>query len=75
MSREQQTLLFFQPVIGLVVLTLGAVAVLAGVIAVALLLTLRAEIELAPRVAVRQVSMSCMARRCEGSIRLPNFSR
>ncbi len=48
-DREQQTLLFFQPVIGLVVLALGTVPVLAGVIAVALLVTLPAVIELAAK--------------------------
>src|SRR5882724_8280031 len=49
MSREQQSLLFFQPVIGLVVLTLGAVAVLAGVIAETLLIALGAVVELAAK--------------------------
>ena len=46
-NRQQQTLLRLQPSISLFILALGAVAVLAGVIAVALLLALGAVIELA----------------------------
>ncbi len=46
-DRQQQTLLLFQPFIRLLILALGTVPVLAGVIAVALLVTLRAVIELA----------------------------
>ncbi|MEK6283807.1 MAG: hypothetical protein AABN95_25910 [Acidobacteriota bacterium] len=47
MSGKQQLSLLFEPFIGLLVLALGTVPVLAGVIAVTLLLTLSAEIELA----------------------------
>ncbi len=47
MSGQQQLTLLFEPLIGLLILTLGTMAVLAGVIAETLLLTLRAEIELA----------------------------
>ena len=46
-NREQQTLLFFQPVVSLVILALGAMPVLAGVIAVTLLVAVCAIIELA----------------------------
>ena len=47
MSGKQQLTLLFEPFIGLLVLALGTVTVLAGVIAVALLIALGAEIELA----------------------------
>ena len=47
MSGKQQILLLLQPIIGLLILTLGAVAVLAGVITVAWRLALFTEIELA----------------------------
>ncbi len=49
MSGKQQLLLLFEPFIGLLVLALGAVAVLAGVIAVTLLVALGAVIELAAK--------------------------
>jgi len=44
---QQQVLLRSQPLVGLFVLALGTVPVLAGAIAVALLLALLTEIELA----------------------------
>jgi len=47
MRGKQQLPLLLKPIVGLVVLALGAVAVLTGVVTVALLLTLIAEIELA----------------------------
>jgi hypothetical protein len=47
MSREQEAFLLFEPDVGLVVAALWAVAVLAGVIAVAKLLALMAEEDLA----------------------------
>jgi hypothetical protein len=46
-NGEQQTLLFLQPIIGLFILALGAVPVLAGMIAVTLLIAPGAVIELA----------------------------
>ena len=46
-DRQQQTLLFFQPVIGLLVLAFGTVPVLTRVITVVLLVALLAVIELA----------------------------
>src|SRR5712691_12959306 len=47
MSGQQQLLLLFEPIIGLLILALGTMPVLAGVITVALRLALTAEIELA----------------------------
>jgi hypothetical protein len=47
MSGKQQLLLLLEPFIGLLVLALGAVAVLAGMIAVTLLVALGTVIELA----------------------------
>jgi hypothetical protein len=47
MNGEEQVLLLFQPIISQFILALGTVAVLTGVVTVALLLTLIAEIELA----------------------------
>jgi len=47
LNRQQQTLLFFEPFIGLFVLALGTMPVLAGMITVALRLALIAEIDLA----------------------------
>ena len=46
MSGKQQLTLLFEPFIGLLVLTLGTVPVLTGVIAVALLFTVIAVIDL-----------------------------
>jgi hypothetical protein len=43
----QESLLLFEPLVGLLILALGTVTILAGVIAVALRLALRAVIELA----------------------------
>jgi len=47
MSGQEQVLLLSQPLIGLLILALGTVAVLAGVVTVALRLALLTEIELA----------------------------
>src|SRR6266446_590689 len=46
MSGQQQILLLVQPLIGLFVSALGTIAIFAGVIGVALVLTLSAEIDL-----------------------------
>jgi hypothetical protein len=47
MTGKQQILLLLEPLIGLFILALGTVAVLAGVITVALRLALFTEIDLA----------------------------
>jgi len=49
MSGKQQILLLLEPFIGLLVLALGTVAVLAGMIAVTLLVALGTVIELAAK--------------------------